>query len=111
MPLYNHARATASASTTNDESDSRLSPHQARRFVLAAVQLDENSERGLPGAHWQRKYRRTAVAIATQERKHTAQAYPLGGILFRSRRDGSHARRRRNVDGAEIRRCAGRAGA
>ena len=58
----------------------------------------------------QRKYWRAAVAIAAEEREHVAQAYSLGGVLFRSRRHGSHACRRRNVDGAEIRRRAGRAG-
>ena len=46
---------------------------------------------------------------AAEKREHAAQAHSLGGILFRSRRHGSHAHRRRNVDGAEIRRRAGRA--
>src|SRR5437773_803027 len=70
------------------ESHSGLLPHHARRPALAAVELDENSKRGLSGAHRQRKYRRTAMAIAAQKREHAAQAYPLGGILFRSRRHG-----------------------
>ena len=104
---YQQALAAASASTTSHESDSGLSPYQARRPALAAVELDENSKRGLSGTHRQRKYRRAAVAIAAQKREHAAQAHPLGGILFCARRHGPHARRRRNVDRAEIRRRAG----
>ena len=73
---------------------------------MAAVEPDEDSECGLSGAHRQRKHRRAPVAIASQKREHAAQTYPLGGILFRSRRHGPDARRRRNIDRAEIRRCA-----
>ena len=36
---------------TSHESDSQLSPNQARRLALAAVELDEDSECGLSGAH------------------------------------------------------------
>src|SRR5580765_2186023 len=43
--------------------------------------------------------------------EHAAQAYPLAGILFRSRRDGPHARGRRNIDRTKIRRRVGRPGA
>src|SRR6266576_146098 len=68
------ALAAASALQRTHESDSGLSPYHARRPVLAAVELDEDSERGLSGTHRQRKYRRTAVAIAAQKREHAAQA-------------------------------------
>src|SRR5207237_5515052 len=95
--------AAASVSTTSHESDSGVSPHQTRRLALAAVEHDENSERGLSGAHRKREPRRAAMALASEEREHAAQAHPFGGILFCARRDWSNARRRRGVDGTEIR--------
>src|SRR5436305_372623 len=54
------------------ESDSRLLPHQATRPALAAGELDENSERGLSGAHWQRESRRAAMALAAEQREQAA---------------------------------------
>jgi hypothetical protein len=44
-----------------------------------------------------------AQAVAAEEREHGAQAHPRGGVLFCARRRGPHARRRQNVDRAEIR--------
>ncbi len=76
------------------ESDSRISSHHARRFALAAVELDENSKRGLSGADRQRESGRATVAIAAQKREHAAQAHSVGGVLFCPARHGSHARRR-----------------
>jgi len=84
------------------ESHSGLLPHQARRPALAAIELDENCERGLSGADRQRKYWRAVVAIAAQKREHAAQTYALGGILFCSRRHGTHAHRRQNIDGGVL---------
>src|SRR6266487_3053790 len=60
-----------------NESDSGLLPHQAGRPALATVEPDENPERGLSGAHPQRKYGRAAVAITAEKREHAAQAHSL----------------------------------
>ena len=64
------------------ESDSGLSPHQARRPALAAVELNENSERGLSGAHRQRESGRAALAAFSQEREHIAQTSRKAGRGF-----------------------------
>src|SRR3954470_7526201 len=92
------------------ESDSRLLPHQATRPALAAGELDENSERGLSGAHWQRESRRAIMALAAEKREHAAQTCSFGGILFCASRHRANARRRRNVDCSQIWRRARWAG-
>ena len=105
-----HGKALRYVCRQFHESHSKLSSDQTGRSALAALQSDENPERGLSGAHRERESRRTALAVAAEKRKYVAQTYPRGGILFRAGRRGAHARGRRNVDRAEIRRCVGRAG-
>ena len=53
-----------------DESDRRLFFDQAGRSLLAALQSDENPERGLSGAHRERESWRAALAFAAEEREH-----------------------------------------
>ena len=56
------------------ETDPRLPSHQAGRPALAAVEPDEDPERGLSGANRERESRRAALAVAAPEREHSAQA-------------------------------------
>src|SRR5438445_13462637 len=77
-----HGKALRYVCRQFHESHSKLSSDQTGRSALAALQSDENPERGLSGAHRERESRRTALAVAAQEFKHVAQAYPRRGILF-----------------------------
>src|SRR5205814_4131645 len=77
-----HGKALRYVCRQFHESHSKLSSDQPGRSALAALQSDENPERGLSGAHRERESRRTALAVAAQECKHVAQAYPRRGILF-----------------------------
>jgi hypothetical protein len=69
---------------------------------VAPIQLDENSERGLSGADWERKYRSAPLALTTEEREHVEQTYSIGGILLCARRHGPDPHRRQDVDRAAI---------
>src|SRR5437773_2287880 len=62
-----HGKALRYVCRQFHESHSKLSSDQTGRSALAALQSDENPERGLSGAHRERESRRTALAVAAQE--------------------------------------------
>ena len=62
-----HGKALRYVCRQFHESHSKLSSDQTGRSALAALQSDENPERGLSGAHREGESRRTALAVAAQE--------------------------------------------
>src|SRR5438132_11048298 len=104
-----HGKALRYVCRQFHESHSKLSSDQTGRSALAALQSDENPERGLSGAHRERESRarlwRLPPKSANTLHKHIRAEefyFVLEGM--------GHTGGRRNVDRAEIRRCVGRAG-
>src|SRR5262245_6906336 len=62
------------------EADQRISSYHTERLALEAVEPDADPERGLSGAHRERKLGRTALAVPDQKRRHVAQTHSPGGV-------------------------------
>ena len=74
---------------------------------MAAVELDEDSERGFSGADRKRDSWRAVVEVAGEKCEHAAQTSESGRILFRGLGNGTNPDRRGNDHRSATRRRAG----
>src|SRR6185369_8106055 len=71
------------------ESCGRLFFDQTGGVAVAAVEQDEDPERGFPGADRKRESCCATLAVAAPERQYAAPTRSSGGVLFCPRRGGT----------------------